>query len=899
MTNVLNVRITSFGHVKSSYTLTGEWDRGTCTLSLDLAKLCQSKAELFLQGGSSGISAEIKWHVPLVSLTKLRKLFQMEPLPLTIKVEKKNAFWRVHFYSRQLKDEIIHEFVTKINQHSFVEDKTLIVAHADTLNLERIKIFQGIIKGTRTHPEWSIAAANAITVLNQAGVSFDNKNLEDIKISGADLTNVVFRRTRLRGADLRTTTLKGAYLEQAVLYESYLKGVNFKQQSSLYHTELPLIGPKEPMVFLYDNDYFISADRHIYIWDPLTLTTKQIFKRYSDDCIAFLALTSSHKWLISASEWSLGIWGLNPYLACEEEMKVENYQIIGIKISEKHLAVWGKKFDESYTLCLYCLVEQEENMIIEPLPKTDHEKVPILDVTLSEDGSQLIAVYPNEIQIKDITTWQTIKRIPLEELGHRYLFSPNKRQLVCLKEHKIYLIDFYKEAKPLQIEEENFNITHISFSNDGKFLLYVVNSTAVCLYNLRRKRPLFRSEVSLEPLISLAYAEDSFIFADISRRISLQPLEEGYLMEKSLTGYITHVSFNGMYVSLWINSGVILRYEKATGKMKDQSTEEEKQQIFSEVKALLQTDNTERLTSLLSAYFPLLSPTYFRDLEFIYLHKEKNIIKAIAMSADRSYIAYLICNKKIVIWDFKHTEMIEELSVDFELDTSDEDTDFLMTLSGTEKSLTLALAFNPFNSKVMPCIYVWEMELEGKAKPLTTKSWKIEHNMGVSIKAILFSHTSSYLLVCTVQDNAIRKWDISKKKPVLEFYHIDSIISFEICREHRWLITTSRDKTIRFWDLANGSLLYSLKINHDIQQIELAPEGTHLAIWGTGSFSLWELDIIEKTSHPNPRLLWRFPHLLEARNAILHPKGHKTNSFIDDLGEGNRKLLIQKGAKDK
>ncbi|KAF9351465.1 hypothetical protein BGX26_010549 [Mortierella sp. AD094] len=84
-----------------------------------------------------------------------------------------------------------------------------------------------IIELSKTDKSVRIAAANAITILVRAGIQFNNADLRNINIPGADLSNGVFDSAQLEGADLRKANLRNIWMRQANLREAQMKGVQF------------------------------------------------------------------------------------------------------------------------------------------------------------------------------------------------------------------------------------------------------------------------------------------------------------------------------------------------------------------------------------------------------------------------------------------------------------------------------------------------------------------------------------------------------------------------------------------------------------------------------------------------------------------------------------------------
>ena len=78
---------------------------------------------------------------------------------------------------------------------------------------------------------WSIAASNAITVLNQAGMTFAGLDFSDIKIPNADLSGGQLDNTKLSNANLTKVKLKGAWLHRAKLNGSNMSGAYFGEMA--------------------------------------------------------------------------------------------------------------------------------------------------------------------------------------------------------------------------------------------------------------------------------------------------------------------------------------------------------------------------------------------------------------------------------------------------------------------------------------------------------------------------------------------------------------------------------------------------------------------------------------------------------------------------------------------
>ena len=120
-----------------------------------------------------------------------------------------------------------------VNDHSllqFLEER----AQQEPLFREELLSY---LEHSKRDKKWRIAAANAITILVQAGVQFINTDLRGIRIPRADISYGVFDSVQLQGSDLRKVNLRGVWLRQTDLSRSQMTGVHFG--------ELPLLSEND------------------------------------------------------------------------------------------------------------------------------------------------------------------------------------------------------------------------------------------------------------------------------------------------------------------------------------------------------------------------------------------------------------------------------------------------------------------------------------------------------------------------------------------------------------------------------------------------------------------------------------------------------------------------------
>ena len=129
------------------------------------------------------------------------------------------------------KDEELH-----MKDEGQEESKQDIVETLQQQSSQRIieKEFNDDITGENyLKSHFDVAAANAITILNMAGFDFSHRDLSNICIKGANLSNGMFEGTNFANANLRRVIFTDAWLKDANLEKANLHSVVFGEDSDL------------------------------------------------------------------------------------------------------------------------------------------------------------------------------------------------------------------------------------------------------------------------------------------------------------------------------------------------------------------------------------------------------------------------------------------------------------------------------------------------------------------------------------------------------------------------------------------------------------------------------------------------------------------------------------------
>ncbi|KAG0302043.1 hypothetical protein BGZ98_007826, partial [Dissophora globulifera] len=112
---------------------------------------------------------------------------------------------------------------------SFVDKPAVLQFLAERVSQEPVfkQQLHAFIEYSKADKKWSVAAANAITILVRAGVRFNGEDLRGIQIPGADLSGGEFEHAQLQEVDLRDTNLGNVWLRKANLSNAQMSGVQF------------------------------------------------------------------------------------------------------------------------------------------------------------------------------------------------------------------------------------------------------------------------------------------------------------------------------------------------------------------------------------------------------------------------------------------------------------------------------------------------------------------------------------------------------------------------------------------------------------------------------------------------------------------------------------------------
>ncbi|KAF9117723.1 hypothetical protein BGW39_001856, partial [Mortierella sp. 14UC] len=166
-----------------------------------------------------------------------------------------------------------------------------------------------IVERSKTDPEASQAAANAVTILFKSGVRLRDFKLRDVRIPGADLSGGELDSAQLQGADLTGVNFSRSWLRQTDFSNAMMSGVQFG--------EWPYLNvDKEPTACAYSADGNLLAvglsEGVIIIYDTATWTRTRTLAGHTKAVTGLAFSPRARLRLFSASrDETWGDWDLN------------------------------------------------------------------------------------------------------------------------------------------------------------------------------------------------------------------------------------------------------------------------------------------------------------------------------------------------------------------------------------------------------------------------------------------------------------------------------------------------------------------------------------------------------------------------------------------------------------
>ncbi|KAG0069437.1 hypothetical protein BGZ90_000202 [Linnemannia elongata] len=382
-------------------------------------------------------------------------------------------------------------------------------------------------KADEVDVEIKVAAANAITILVKAGVTFHGANLRGVKLPDADLSGGQFDYTQFQGADLTRVNLAGSWLRQADLSNAQMTGIQFG--------ELPYVemaGSARACAYSPDGKMLAAGldEGGLEIYD--TNTWRRTYRCLVDHPVLSVAFTPDGRRIVSGSkDGKVQLWD---YTNGKEIFVMEGHlrSVNCVAISPCGKQIASASADE--TVRLWDLKTGKCTFVL----KGHTHRVRC--VQYSPDGRQLVSGgIDQKIRFWDpetgepgavwISSWGAVNRLAFSGDGRWIASAHEKGALQCW--HAVS-----GELGPV-LRGHTGNITGVTFSPDSRWIASSSNDVTVRLWDSSAGTLVFMSGSHKANVYNVNFSPNGHLIASGGRDGKVRLWEVDSILSSSIVAY--------------------------------------------------------------------------------------------------------------------------------------------------------------------------------------------------------------------------------------------------------------------------------------------------------------------------------------------------------------------------
>ncbi|KAF9438521.1 hypothetical protein BGZ76_007195 [Entomortierella beljakovae] len=677
------------------------------------------------------------------------------------------------------------------------------------------KNFYKLIERSKLDKHARFAAANAITVLNQAGEQFNNADLCNIKIPMADLSNGVFDSAQLLRADLRRVNFRKAWLRSADLSEAQMKDAQFGELPLLQETSSVQSAAYSP-----DGNFYASGLENGNISLYNTLTWERIWLLQGHESyITSLVFSPLSNQLISGSwDQTARVWDVESG-TCTHCLECHNNSAIPNKVQCVVYSPRGDCVATGSNKGIIRLWDTETGKCIHDLKGST---APILfGIAFSPNGDLLASSGMREVLVWNTNTGKLFRTLNGHTDGTNSLaFSPKGDQLVSGgHDYKIRLWDIETGETVQILEGHERCVTKLLFSPKGDQLASASDDSVVRLWNIESGEAIHVLEGHIQRITSIAYSPKGDYLATASgdRTIRLWDVESGTTTQ-TLEGhraFPTTISFSpqGKILASGGTDSVV-RLWKVQENHGNQALEVRGDWVNSVVYS---PQGNQILTGSYDGLVNLWDVETGRVVTTFNGHKEN--VTGVAFSSNNEQIISSSWDSTVRLWNIKNKDCISTSQFRTRRVTS---VAFSPNSDQAAYGTHCALSIFPNNKQDNGAVRIWDI---ATGDIISTLQGHKEH-----VTSIAYSPQGDSI-VSTSEDKTIILWDIENEEILQKFVgHKGFVYSASFSPDGERIISGSKDKTVRIWDVEDGECIQTLEGHEDcVSCVAYSPNGELIA----------------------------------------------------------------------
>ena len=411
-----------------------------------------------------------------------------------------------------------------LNERLRVDDEVLIQYYAQSVELDDdlsyqnrqlLWMFIAYSKDIKYGDQIEIGAANAITILKMANMSFSNMDLSHIKIPKADLSNAILHGTDLKYADLSGVSFRQSWLAGADLSYAIMKGVRFGEDA---HVSLE---DAISSIIYYPSDInllMVSSGKSVNLFDlrsrwfhPLHKYKKDIYLMTLNPVKNHLAYTSNTEQVVIYNIESDQIeTTLIAHTSTVSHILFSpDYQYLLLVGIDGQICIWENSDDENhYRFGKRLIVCRQE----------------IRGVTFNFDGS-ILATITDEYDIKlwNTNNWQL--RQELKQKAEIIAFNSVDNRLAFSLGQELKIINIMNLNDLHNLEGHTERICDIRFNKKGDKLVTSGYDKTIRLWNTNNNRLINTYRTHQVVSYVLINPEDSMIIGAMGNKLKVWSMD--------------------------------------------------------------------------------------------------------------------------------------------------------------------------------------------------------------------------------------------------------------------------------------------------------------------------------------------------------------------------------------